>query len=61
MVEQRIGGAEFLDLPCLASGNVLNLASDDMADLWRRDITVDDDNEPVPDNMSYEVTQPEYG
>ena len=33
LVEQRLGGVEFLDLTCLASGKILNLTSDYMADI----------------------------
>ena len=37
-----------LDLPCLASGNNLNLTSEDMADLRRQGIYVDNNNNPDP-------------
>ena len=51
MVEQRVGGFEFSDLPCLALGRNLNLASNDMADIRRQGITVDDGNEPDIKNI----------
>ena len=38
---------EILDLPCLDSGHNLNPASEDMDDLRRQGISVDDDNEPA--------------
>ena len=44
-------GVEILDLPCLASGNNLNLTSDDMDDLRRQGIDVDDYNYPAPENI----------
>ena len=46
-------GIEILDLPCLYSGYNLKLNSDDMDDLWRQDISVKDDNDPVPKNISF--------
>ena len=48
MVKQRVGGVEFSYLPCLASGQNSNLTSDDMADLRRQGIAVDDENDPAP-------------
>ena len=51
LVEQRVGGAEILDLPCLASGRNLKLTSDDMADLQRQGIAIDDNNDPAPENI----------
>ena len=53
MVEQRVDGVEFLGLPCLASGQKSNLTSDDMADLQRQVISVDDNNDPTPENIPY--------
>ena len=46
-------GIEILDLPCLYSRYNLNLTSEDMDDLWRQDISVKDDNDPVPKNISF--------
>ena len=48
LVEQRVCGVEISDLPCLASGHNSNLTSEDMADLWRQGISVDDNNDPYP-------------
>ena len=48
LVEQRVCGVEILDLPCLASGKNPNLTSDDMADLRRQGIAVNDNNNPDP-------------
>ena len=48
VAEQRVGGVEFSYLPCLASGQNLNLTSDDMADLRCQVIAVNDDNDPTP-------------
>ena len=39
---------EIFDFPCLASGNNSNLASEDMADLQRQVISVEDNNDPSP-------------
>ena len=61
MVEQRVCGVEFSDLPRLDSRQKLNLTSDDMDDLQRQGIDVDDKNGPSPENIPYEVTQPEGG
>ena len=41
MVEQRVGGVEFFDSPCLALGQNPKLTSDDMADIWRQGIAID--------------------
>ena len=57
VVEHRVGGVEFSNLLCLALGRNLNLTSNDMADLRRQCIAVDDDNEPYPEKISYEVPQ----
>ena len=46
--EQRVGGAEISDLPCLASGRNLNLTSDDMADIQHQGIDFDKDIDPKP-------------
>ena len=61
MVEQRVCGVEFSDLPRLDSRQKLNLTSDDMDDLQRQGIDVDDENGPSPENIPYEVPQPEGG
>ena len=58
MVEYRVGGADFSNLPYLALGEILSLTPDSMADLRRQGIDVDDDNDPAPDNIPYEVSQP---
>ena len=51
LVEQRLCDVEIWELPCLASGNNLNFTSEDMADLWLQVIAVNDDNDPVPENI----------
>ena len=51
IVEQMVCVVEILDLPCLASRNNLNLTSEDMADLLRQGISVDDNNDPTPQEM----------
>ena len=61
VVEQRVGGAEFLDLPCLDSGINLNLTSDDMACLRRQGIAVDYDSDPYPENIPDEFPHPKDG
>ena len=52
-------GAEILDLPCLASGRNSNLAFDDMDDLNNQGISVNGNNDPVPENIP--LTQREEG
>ena len=54
-------GGEILYLPCLDSGQNLNLTSDDMADLRFQGIDVDNNYYHVPKNIPYEVPQPEDG
>ena len=61
VVEQRVGGIELLDLPCLALGGNLNISYNYMADLWRQVITVYDYNKPPPNKIPGELPQPEYG
>ena len=61
LVEQRVGGVEFLGLPCLSSGGKSNLTSDDMADIQRQGIAVDAGNNPAPKNNPDEVPQLEEG
>ena len=46
VVEQTVGGVEFLDLTCLASGQSLNLTFDDMDDMQSQGIDVYDENDP---------------
>ena len=48
LVEQKVCCVEISDLPYLASGHNLNLTFEEMADIWRQGISVDDDNEPAP-------------
>ena len=49
LVEQRVCGVEMSDLLCLAAGINSNLISDDMADLQRQGIAMDDNNNnPLP-------------
>ena len=58
LVEKRVGGVEFSDLRCLASGQNSNLTSNDMADLRCQGIAVDGDNNPASKNIPYEAPQP---
>ena len=51
LVEQRVCGAEISHLPCLASGHNSNLTSEDMDNLRRQGISVNDDIDPDPENM----------
>ena len=54
---QYVGVVEILDLPCLALGGNSNLASDDMADLWRQYIALSEDNDSSPQNISDRVPE----
>ena len=58
MVEHRVSGVEFSDLPCLASGQNSNLTSDDMVDICHKGINVDGENEPAPENITDKVPPP---
>ena len=58
MVEHRVCGVDFLDLPCLVSRINLNLASNYMLDLRYQGISVDYENDPYPYNIKNEVPQP---
>ena len=57
LVEHRVGGIDFSDLPCLASGRNSNLTSNDMVDLWCQGIDVDGANKPDPKNITNYVPQ----
>ena len=46
----RADGAEANDAPNLLSGRMLNLRLEDMAELCRQRIVIDDDNDPAPKN-----------
>ena len=48
LVEQRVCGVEISNLPFLASGNNLNLTSEDMEDLRCQCIDIDNNNDPSP-------------
>ena len=61
MLDQRVGGVKFSDFPCLALGRNLNLTSDNMADIWRQVIAVDDEKDPDTKSITDEVPHPEYG
>ena len=56
-------GVEISYLPCLASGHNSNLTSEDMADLQRQGISVNNENDPSPQNIpvteDIPLTQPE--
>ena len=54
MVEHRVGGVEFLDLPCIALRQNSNLTSYEISDLRHQGIDVGDDNDPSPGNIPYE-------
>ena len=55
LIEQRVGGVEISDLPCLASGNNSNLTSENVAGLWHQGIAVYNNNDP----FSKDITVPE--
>ena len=44
-------GVEISDLPCLASRHNLNLTSEDMADIQRQGISVEEYDDPSPKNI----------
>ena len=44
-------GAEANDAPILLSGRMSNLRSEDMVELCRQEIAIDDDNDPAQDNL----------
>ena len=47
----RADGAEANDAPILISGRTSNLRSEDMVELRRQGIAIDDDNDPAPENI----------
>ena len=47
----RSDGAEANDAPTLVSGRTLNLCSEDIVELSRKGVSIDDDNDPVPENF----------
>ena len=47
----RADGAEVNDAPILLSGRTSNVRSEDMVELLRQGIAIDDDNDPAPDNF----------
>ena len=59
MAKHRVSGVEFSYLSCLVMGRNSNLTSNKMADLRCQGITVDNDNNPYPDNIPYQVPQAE--
>ena len=61
MVEQRVCGVEFSDLPRLDSRQKLNLTSDDMDDLQSQFIAVDEYNDLYHDNIIDYMPHPEEG
>ena len=50
LAEQRVCGVEISGLPCLDSGNNLNLTSEYMAGLRCQGISVEKDNNTDPQN-----------
>ena len=52
VVEHRVGGVDFLDLPSLDLGRNSNLTFDDMTDLRLQGIAVDDGNKPTHENIT---------
>ena len=44
-------GVENSDSPCLASGHNLNLIYEELADIWRQGIAVEDNNDPAPEKI----------
>ena len=61
LAEQRVGGVESSDLPCLVSGQNSNLPYNDMADIRRQSISFDGDNELFLKNNIYDETKLEEG
>ena len=55
----RLDGAEANDMPSLLSGRTTNLLSEDMAELRRQGIAIDDDNDPAPENIPDRGAEPE--
>ena len=51
----RIGCVNALDSPSLASGHNLNFTSNNMAYPRYHDITVNDENDPYPGNIPYQL------
>jgi hypothetical protein len=49
-VQARVGGVDSVDIPIPVPRNS-NLSADDLADLRRQGIAVDDDNDPAPENV----------
>ena len=47
----RADGSEANDAPILLSGRTSNLRSEDMVELRRQGISIDDDNDPAPENV----------
>ena len=47
----RADGVEANDAPILLSGRTSNIRSEDMVELRRQGIDIDDDNNPAPDNV----------
>ena len=47
----RSDGAESNDAPILLSGRTSNLRSEDMVELLRQGIAINDDNDPAPENV----------
>ena len=47
----RADGAEANDAPTILSGRTSNLRSEDMVELRRQGISIDDDNDPAPENV----------
>ena len=58
LVERRVCGVGILDLPCLDSGHNLNLTSEDMDDLWRQGIAVENGNNLSPGKLLSPKTPP---
>ena len=57
MVDHRVGGADALDLPSLASRQNLNLTAYDTVDVRLQGIKVNYYNDPLTNNISYIVAQ----
>ena len=53
----RVGGVDVSDIPSLDLLLNRKLASNYMADLRRQGITLNDKNNPVPENIPYQETQ----
>ena len=55
VVDHKVGGVDTSYSPSLDLGGKLNLTENDMAYLMHQGIAVYNDNEPVQDNITYQL------